>query len=34
MRLVGAVVSIVPVAGNTVHDTIDEAAEKVDDIPL
>jgi hypothetical protein len=34
MRVVGAVVSIVPVAGNTVHDTIDEAADKVDDIPL
>lgn len=34
MRVVGAVISIVPVAGNTVHDTIDEAAEKVDDIPL
>jgi hypothetical protein len=34
MRLVGAVISIVPVAGNTVHDVIDEAAERVDDIPL
>jgi hypothetical protein len=34
MRLVGAVISIVPVAGNTVHDVVDEAAEKVDDIPL
>ena len=34
MRIVGAVVSIVPVAGNTVHDTVDEAADKVDDIPL
>ena len=34
MRLVGAVISIVPVAGNTAHDTVDEAAEKVDDIPL
>lgn len=34
MRVVGAVISIVPVAGNTAHDTVDEAAEKVDDIPL
>jgi len=34
MRVVGAVISIVPVAGNTAHDVVDEAAEKVDDIPL
>jgi hypothetical protein len=34
MRVVGAVVSIVPVAGNTVHDVVDGAADKVDDIPL
>ena len=34
MRLVGAVVSIIPVAGNTAHDVIDEAAETVDEIPL
>jgi hypothetical protein len=34
MRVVGAVISIVPVAGNTVHDVVDEAADKVDDIPL
>ena len=34
MRLVGAVVSIVPVAGNTEHEAIDEAAEMVDEIPL
>jgi hypothetical protein len=34
MRLVGAVVSIVPVAGNTAHEVIDEAAETVDEIPL
>lgn len=34
MRLVGAVVSIVPVAGNTAHDAIDEAAEMVDEVPL
>ena len=34
MRLGGAVVSIVPGVGNTAHDAIDEAAEKVDDLPL
>jgi len=34
MRLGGAVVSIVPGVGNTAHDAIDEAAEKVDDIPI
>lgn len=34
MRLGGAVVSIVPVVGNSAHDSIDEAAELVDDVPL
>lgn len=34
MRLTGAVLSIIPVVGNTAHDGIDEAAEIVDDIPL
>ena len=34
MRVVGAVVSIVPVAGNAVHDTVDGAADKVDALPL
>ena len=34
MRLGGAVISIVPVAGNPAHDAIDEAADVVDDIPL
>ncbi len=34
MRVVGAVVSIVPVAGNTAHDVIDKAAETVDDLPI
>lgn len=34
MRVVGAAVSIVPVAGNTAHDAIDEAAETVDDVPI
>lgn len=34
MRLGAAVVSIVPVVGNTAHDGIDEAAEVVDDVPI
>ena len=34
LRLTGAVVSIVPIAGNTAHDAIDKAAEIVDDIPI
>ncbi len=34
MRVGGAVVSIVPVVGNPAHDTVDEAAEKVDKIPI
>ncbi|ASF44718.1 DUF6726 family protein [Methylovulum psychrotolerans] len=34
MRVGGAVVSIVPTVGNTAHDAIDEAAEKVDDLPI
>ena len=34
MRLGGAVVSVVPAVGNSAHDAIDGAAEKVDDIPL
>ena len=34
MRVAGAVVSIIPVAGNTAHDAIDEAAEMVDELPF
>lgn len=34
MRVVGAVVSIIPVAGNTANDVIQGAANTVDDIPL
>ncbi|MGR8980000.1 MAG: DUF6726 family protein [Gammaproteobacteria bacterium] len=34
MRLGGAVVSIVPVAGNPAHDAIDETAELVDEVPI
>jgi hypothetical protein len=34
MRVVGAVVSIVPVAGNAAHDGIDAAADVVDEVPI
>jgi hypothetical protein len=34
MRLAGAVVSIVPVAGNVVNDAIGRAANAVDDVPI
>ncbi len=34
MRVVGAVVSIVPIAGNKVHDAIDSAADIVDEVPI
>ena len=34
MRMVGAVVSIIPVAGNVAHDGIDEAADGVDKLPI
>ena len=34
MRLGGAVISVVPGVGNSVHDAIDQAADAVDDIPL
>ena len=34
MRVVGAVVSIIPVAGNVAHDAIDEAADGVDYLPF
>ena len=34
MRVTGAVVSIVPGVGNTVHDGIDKAAGVVDDVPI
>ena len=34
MRLGGAVVSIVPVVGNTAHDAIDEFADIVDEVPI
>jgi len=34
MRVVGAVVSIVPGAGDVAHDVVDEAADVVDKAPL
>ena len=34
MRVTGAVVSIVPGVGNTIHDGIDTAADVVDKVPL
>ena len=34
MRIGGAIISIIPVAGNTAHDAIDKAADEVDDIKI
>ena len=34
LRTCGAVISIIPVAGNTAHDAIDKAADIVDEIPI
>ena len=34
MRVVGAVTSIVPVAGDAAHEAIDKAAEVVDKLPI
>ncbi len=34
MRLGAAVISIIPVAGNTAHDAIDGAADIVDEVPI
>ncbi len=34
MRVGGAIISIIPIAGNTVHDAIDESADIIDEIPL
>ena len=34
MRIGSAVISIVPVVGNTAHDAIDKAAEIVDEVPI
>lgn len=34
MRVGGAIVSIVPGAGNKAHDVIDEVAESIDELPF
>jgi len=34
MRIGGAVISIVPVAGNTADRAIDRAADRIDDLPF
>lgn len=34
MRVGGAVISIVPGVGDSVHDAIDSAAESVDSVPI
>jgi len=34
MRIGGAVISVIPVVGNSAHDAVDQAAEVVDEIPL
>lgn len=34
MRVGGAVISVIPVVGNTAHDAIDESAEIVDELPF
>ena len=34
MRIGGAVISIVPVVGNTADDTVDKVADTVDEIPI
>ncbi len=34
MRVTGAVISVIPVVGNSVHDRIDDAADAVDEVPI
>ena len=34
LRVTGGVISVVPYAGDKMHDAIDEAADTIDDIPL
>ena len=34
MRVTGAVISVIPVAGNTAHDGIDKAADAIDKAPF
>ena len=32
IRLVGAALTIIPVAGNTIHNALDEAADAIEDV--
>ena len=34
LRVGGTVISVVPLAGETMHDAIDTAADTIDDIPI
>ena len=34
LRVTGAVISVVPWAGDKMHDAIDSAADTIDDIPI
>ena len=34
MRVGGAIISVVPICGDTIDDAIDEAADLVDEVPL
>ena len=34
LRVGGAVISVVPLAGEKMHDAIDTAADTIDDIPI
>jgi len=34
LRVAGAVVSIIPVAGNQAHDAIDATADSIDELPF
>ena len=34
LRVTGAAVSVVPIAGNPMHDAIDDAADTIDDLPF
>jgi len=34
MRVGGAVISVIPVAGNPIHRDIDKVADDIDDIPI
>jgi hypothetical protein len=34
MRLGGAIISVIPVVGNTIDDSIDTAADVVDEVPI